>query len=193
MFIVDSKSSSTDVSRNGSEENFTRASNKEMSINHLIFAFLNRRHRSSIKKKSKLGQELNDKQKINQYYPREHLFSNTGKRIDSFVVSEWDAIVVIYASPHPLSHTGNKNVRNSYHTDSRLLDWFFRNIIQLIRNVWRNWGEINRHTRPRYLHGKEHRKKKKKVRKKRCNEEMRKERRLQKKVHVGEQGASCIG
>ena len=69
MFIVDSKSSSTDVSRNGSEENFTRASNKEMSINHLIFAFLNRRHRSSIKKKSKLGQELNDKQKINQYYP----------------------------------------------------------------------------------------------------------------------------
>ena len=48
MFIVDSKSSSTDVSRNGSEENFTRASNKEMSINHLIFAFLNRRHRSSI-------------------------------------------------------------------------------------------------------------------------------------------------
>ena len=68
MFIVDSKSSSTDVSRNGSEENFTRASNKEMSINHLIFAFLSRRHRSSIKK-NKLGQELNDKQKINQYYP----------------------------------------------------------------------------------------------------------------------------
>ena len=50
MFIVDSKSSSTDVSRNGSEENFTRASNKEMTINHLIFAFLNRRHRSSILK-----------------------------------------------------------------------------------------------------------------------------------------------
>ena len=64
MFIVDSKSSSTDVSRNGSEENFTRASNKEMSINHLIFAFLNRRHRSSILKKiSTFGQELsvNDK------------------------------------------------------------------------------------------------------------------------------------
>jgi len=64
MFIVDSKSSSTDVSRNGSEENFTRASNKEMSINHLIFAFLNRRHRSSIfKKMSTFGQELsvNDK------------------------------------------------------------------------------------------------------------------------------------
>ena len=37
------------------------------------------------------------------------------------------------------------------------------------------------------------RKKKKKVWKKRCNEEMSKERRLQKKVHVGEQGASCIG